>query len=788
MTDLPPMAAALVAALADRYRLERTLGAGGMATVYLAQDLKHGRRVAIKVLRPDVAEAIGAPRFLAEIRTTANLHHPHIVPLHDSGSVGEFLYYVMPCVEGISLRERLQTAPQLALDEALRIFGQVASALEYAHRHGVVHRDIKPENILLQDDQALVADFGIALITNADATERITRTGVSLGTPQYMSPEYVTGEGHLDARSDIYSLGVTMYEALAGVLPFTGATAQAVVAKALTTDPAPLGKFRPGLPAEIETAVMTAIQRDPANRFQSAAALRAALQPDAGMTEAGPRSGVLRPRLRWLAGLAAGIAIVAGGYTLLGGGAPARPRSVVALPFESLSADTAATGYLADGIPDELLAALANAPGLAVRPMPRDPRFRGHPDLANVGRELHADVVLTGILIPEGDSVRITVRPYDVARNAYLSSLTYTAVRTNVFGLEDSISSAVAERLHLQPASERRLLAGAHRGRPGNSAAHDTLLLARWYSEKRDCTSLNRAIALLEEATHLDSSYALAWSELGHDHDLRAAFFCARGIDEFVPARAAISRALALDPDLAEAHMALSFLHIIADWDWTGAEDESARAIALDSTSADIWLFHGWSFVAMGQMDSAVASMRHALAIDPTSLIVLTRVGTTLLWSGDAHSAIPVLEAVLARNPRFQPAQTDLADAYSLTGRCADALRLTREAYDPHVNAGTMIAAEARCRDSAGARAALGDWERRIDAGEFFSPLQVAEGYAALGDKREMLRWLRRAFDERDWEIWSTRVQTMFVAYASDPAFRALVDQAHLAAPSYQGR
>ena len=774
------MAAALAAALADRYRFERVIGSGGMATVFLAHDLKHDRKVAIKVLRPGIAEVIGAPRFLSEIRTTANLHHPHIVPLHDSGSVGEVLYYVMPCIEGVSLRERLNATPQLPLDEARRIFGQVAGALDYAHRRGVIHRDIKPENILLQDDQALLADFGIALMTDADAAERITRTGISLGTPQYMSPEYVSGQRDLDARSDIYSLGVTMYEALGGALPFTAATVHAVVAKVLTEDPVPVGRLRAGLPADLESTVMTAIDRDLARRFQTAAAFQAALSGATQLIDAKRRPAARRSRLLAAAAVVATAAVLAGGYAFLRRGASDRPRAIVALPFENLSPDSAATEYLADGIPDELLAALANARDLAVRPMPRDPRYRNPPDLAAVGRELHADVVLTGTLIPQGDSIRIAVRPYDVSRNAYLSSLTYTAVRTNVFGLEDSISAAVAEELHVRASAEQQVVAGERRGRPENSAAHDSLLLARWFSAKRDCASLDRAVDLLQKATRIDSTYAAAWSELGHDHDLRAAFFCARGIDEFVPARAAIARALALDPNLAEAHMALSFLHVIADWDWTRAKEESARAVALDSTNADIWLFRGWSFVPTGQTDSAVAAMRHALSIDPTSLIIHTRVGTTLLEDGHPRAAIPELESVLARNPSFQPAMIDLADAYSLVGRCADALRLGREPYNGRNDGGVMLAAEARCGDSVQVRATLRDWERRVGQGEYYSPLQIALGYAGLKDRAEMMRWLRQAFDERDWEIWTLHVQTMLQPYLSDPDFRALLDRAHL--------
>src|SRR6185436_9219405 len=268
----------LTAALADRYRIERELGQGGMATVYLAQDLKHDRKVAVKVLRPELAAVIGAERFLAEIKTTANLQHPHILPLFDSGAADSFLYYVMPFIDGESLRDRLNREKQLPIGEAVRIATEVASALHYAHRHGVIHRDIKPENVLLHDGQALVADFGIALAASKASGSRMTETGMSLGTPHYMSPEQAMGEREITARSDIYALGAVLYEMLTGEPPFTGSTAQAVVARVLTESPRSLTAQRHTIPMVVESAVLTALEKLPADRFGSAAEFAAAFR------------------------------------------------------------------------------------------------------------------------------------------------------------------------------------------------------------------------------------------------------------------------------------------------------------------------------------------------------------------------------------------------------------------------------------------------------------------------------------------------------------------------------
>ena len=311
----------LTTALADRYRLERELGAGGMATVYLAQDLKHGRMVAIKVLKPELAAVIGAERFVREIRTIAALQHPHILGLIDSGEVQGTAYYVMPFVEGESLRDRLTREKQLSINESVRIATEVASALDYAHRHGVIHRDIKPENILLHDGQALVADFGIALAASSAGGSRMTETGMSLGTPHYMSPEQAMGEREITARSDIYALGCVTYEMLVGEPPFTGPTAQAIVARMMTEEPRSLIVQRRTVPAYVDDAVLTALAKLPADRFASAAEFAAALGSESGVSR---RSTATRPSARpparrsaqpvLLAALAIALALAAWGW------------------------------------------------------------------------------------------------------------------------------------------------------------------------------------------------------------------------------------------------------------------------------------------------------------------------------------------------------------------------------------------------------------------------------------------------------------------------------------------
>jgi serine/threonine-protein kinase len=326
----------------DRYRIERELGAGGMATVYLAHDIRHDRRVALKVLRPELAAVIGGARFLAEIRTTANLQHPHILPLYDSGDSDGSVFYVMPFVSGESLRDRLNREKQLPVDDALRIAGEVADALDYAHRQGIVHRDIKPENILLHDGRALVADFGIALaVSRSDSSTRMTETGMSLGTPHYMSPEQAMGERELTARSDVYALGCVVYEMLTGEPPFTGPTAQAIVARVMTDAPRSITAQRHTVPAPVEAAVRRALEKLPADRFGTAGQFAEALRHpalSAGTFRLGPATG--RRSLRPLTVALGAATLLASGLALWGWLRPPPPAAVsrYALSFPGGSA------------------------------------------------------------------------------------------------------------------------------------------------------------------------------------------------------------------------------------------------------------------------------------------------------------------------------------------------------------------------------------------------------------------------------------------------------------------
>jgi eukaryotic-like serine/threonine-protein kinase len=415
---LDPLAP-LRAALADRYTIGRELGRGGTGIVLLAQDQKHHRQVAIKVLKPELAAALGRERFLREIATAAGLNHPHILPLHDSGEADGFLYYVIPYVEGESLRDRLDRERQLVLEDALQIAREVADALSYAHSHNVLHRDIKPDNILLSAGHALVTDFGIARAITAGGGQ-LTEVGTLVGTPAYMSPEQIDGSQYIDGRADIYSLGCVLFEMLVGEPPFRGSTLTAVIANRLTS-PAPSPReFRERVPEVVDAVVRKAMASLPADRFSNAAQFAEALGT--------PRSAEPAP-------------------------AAVPDRSIAVLPFRNQSSDPESE-YFSDGIAEEIINALTQLPGLQVAARTSSFAFKGkNADIAEVGAKLKVATVLDGSVRKAGNRVRITAQLVNVTDGYHLWSERYDSELDDVFAIQDHIARAIAQRFEVMLAS-----------------------------------------------------------------------------------------------------------------------------------------------------------------------------------------------------------------------------------------------------------------------------------------------------------------------------------------------
>ena len=740
----------LSAALAERYTISRELGRGGMATVYLAHDRKHDRQVALKLLRPELAASLGAERFLHEIRTTAKLTHPYILPLHDSGEVDGLLYSVMPYVEGESLRQRLVRERQLPLDDALRIASDVAGALTYAHGHGIVHRDIKPENILLSGDEAVVADFGIARAITAAGGERLTETGLAVGTVAYMSPEQSAAEREIDGRSDIYSLGCVLYEMLAGQPPFTGPTAQAIVARRLSEPVPTLHNVREQVPAAIERVIMKALSKVPADRFSSAGHFAEAL---AAGSRPMSRWGVPRQAAVW-AGLALIVAGVAGYFALRyrpNQSSPSGPIAMAVLPFQAVSS-TEPADFLSVGIPDAIITRLANVRQMRVRPTSEVLRYAHQPvDVVEAGRALSADYVLTGTVQRAADRVRVNVQLVRAGDGVPLWGGRYDLARQDLLTLQDSIAAQVASALEVRmtAAEQERVY---HRYTE-NIAAFESYMQGRLELARGNKEGALAAIQAFEKALRLDSTYALARAGLAMasaDMHLR---YASSDVAQW-GARASLEaqRAMALDSNLAETHQALAAVYRKTDFNWERTIEESQRALALNPSLSLPYYYLAAALYHLGLYQSADSVLSEAPVVDSENRSERLRTkGICALLAGRYAEAASLLSEVRRMRSGSLP-DSYLPQAYYYVGdrERAEAL-LDSLRQSPAVPAATRAQATlasflAARGDTVNARTLLGEVARSpyMDHHVAYS---VGVAHAQLGDRVEAQRWLTRAVE-----------------------------------------
>jgi serine/threonine-protein kinase len=622
----------LAAALADRYRLERELGRGGFAIVYLAHDVRHDRPVALKVLHPEIASSLGTERFEREIRLAARLQHPHILTVHDSGVANGQLWFAMPFIEGESLRDRLVRERQLPLNDALRIARETADALDYAHRHGVVHRDIKPENILLAESHALVADFGIARALSGEKS--LTQTGMSIGTPAYMSPEQAAGDASLDARSDIYSLGAVLYEMLAGEPPFTGPTPQAVIARMLTESPRPLHPSRPVIPAAVDDVIARAMAHVPADRFASAAEMAAALPvlTGPGMPASSavvPVAPPARTRARWrpsplLAVFALGLLLGLGALFAWrrGAGVDAGVRRLAVLPFENQGA--ADDDYFAAGITDEIRGKLSAVPGLQVTARSSAIQYKGTTKTPEqIGRELGVEYLLTGTVRWEGSGaarrVRVSPELIAVATNSTKWQQAFDTTLSDVFQVQAGIASRVAQELDIAlGASAQQRLATKP---TDNVAAYDAYLRGEEATQSlgtTDAVPLRKGLAYYEQAVALDSSFVEAWAQLSRTVcSLNASAPTVAGVER---CREAADRALALAPDRPEGHLAKGVYLRTIRKDFAASLVEFAAGLHVAPNHAALLTASASSERSLGRWADGLRHLEQAKRLDPRSI------------------------------------------------------------------------------------------------------------------------------------------------------------------------
>jgi serine/threonine protein kinase/tetratricopeptide (TPR) repeat protein len=746
-------------ALRNRYLLERELGRGGMATVYLAHDLKHERRVALKVLHPDLAATIGPRRFLQEIRVTSRLQHPHILPVFDSGESSGQLWYAMPYVEGESLRQRLTREKQLSVDAALQITRDVAAALAYAHRHGVIHRDIKPENILLEGEQAVVADFGIARAIDAAGGERLTETGLALGTPAYMSPEQAAGQRELDGRSDMYGLACVLYEMLAGEPPFTGPTARAVVARHSMDPVPPIRTVRPGVPASVERAITRALAKVPPDRYRDIAEFTAALAAQ----EAGPAAVPLRRRhARWvtLGGLALGLMIIlfAGltlrsvGHRSAGAVAPGRVRSLAILPLENLSGDSS----LGDAMTEALTTDLGRISALRVASRSATMRYKGSTrSAAEIARQLGVDAVLEGGVQRSGDSLRVDMRLISGTSGYQLWAQRFEERMARRFAIEDAISRSLVSALKLSvTSSEEQKL----RTPPTtNAEAYNAFLLGKVHVRRENRSDDSMAIGLFERAVALDPGFAVAEAELAHAYGVRIFLYAPRDTATLEKGLVAAEKALRLDPNLAEAHYARGFLL------WTPAGhfaheqaiQEYKRALQLDPNLDDVHHQLALVYEHIGLFDKALEEFQQTKAMNPGLRVAQLQEGHVFAWRGEYEDALRIYREV---PPEFSPSIRAYSVGWTLLalGRDAEASTVIEDYLKttPQDPGGVVTSVRALLHAKAGERrAAEEDIRRAAQMGAGFghfhhTAYNIAAAYALLRQPGLAVHWLRRVVDD----------------------------------------
>jgi eukaryotic-like serine/threonine-protein kinase len=703
-------------ALTDRYRIEHELGAGGMATVYLARDVRHERDVALKVLRPDLAESLGRERFLREIRLAARLNHPHILPLYDSGEAGGFLFFVMPVMQGQTLRERLQLERQLPVDVAVRIAQEVADALDYAHRHDVVHRDIKPENILLHEGHAIVADFGIGKAVMAAASENsaLTQVGVTIGTPAYMSPEQAAGE-EVDGRSDLFALGCVLYEMLTGEPPFTGPTVQAVIAKRFHHTPPAVTAMRPAVPAALSNTVERLLEKTPDDRHASGAMVVEALRSQE--TPAAPSRR--------------------------------EEKSVAVLPFANMSADPD-NEFFSDGITDDIIGALTRVKGLKVAARTSSFSFKGKDDdLAAIGQRLGVRNVLQGSVRRAGNRVRVTAQLMNTRDGFQLWSDRYDRELDDIFAIQDEIARSIVEHLELTLGlkEERPLVV-----RPTDDLeAYQLYLRGREAVQQRTPASMRRGLTFFAQAIARDAAYARAYVGV-------AEAYIGLGVYQYLPpdearreAGAALAEAERLQPDIGLVHVLRAQLKLYLRPDWPTAVDDLAKALRLDPRDALAHAYLSYVYGLLGDWSACKAESRRAIEADPLSTFVRA-IGVIGFFSKDdpeagAAAALRQHDEALALDPNSVVNLWLSAVRLGDLGRWDEALRRVQRAVELTQRSPLLLAMWGRILALSGRRDEALALRAEIvarAASEYVGPVPLLYLDVQLGDEAQIADSLRR--------------------------------------------
>jgi serine/threonine-protein kinase len=720
-----------------------------MAVVYLARDVRHDRPVAVKVLRPEISAEIGAERFLREIKMAAGLTHNHILPVFDSGESDGLLYYVMPNMEGQSLRHKLDEERQLSLEDALRLTREVASALDYAHRHQVIHRDVKPENILLHDGAALVADFGIGKALTGGKS--ITQSGISVGTPSYMSPEQASGDTTVDGRSDLYSLGCVLYEMLTGEPPFTGPNAQSIIAKRFVS-PVPSVRTTRDVPEAVDAAVTRALARTPVDRYRTAGefaeALRTLLRNTTGSSVTTPSESK----------------------------SSTAPKAVAVLPLSNMSADPE-NEYFTDGMTEEIINALSKVPGIHVASRSSSFAFKGKKDVdvRQVGEKLGVTSVLEGSVRKIGNRIRIAAQLVNVENGYQLWSETYDRQLEDVFAVQDEISRSIVDALKLKLGGDIEHLVA-----PAKSLdAYTTYLKGRFHFNKFSEQGLKKALDLFQSALLQDPSFARAYAGI-------ADVWCDLADDWVAPddayprAKAAAERALQRDPALADAMISIGKVLCWHEWKFPEAVQSLEHAVAIAPNNSEAQWVLGTALPLIGRLSDGVEAVRRAVNLDPLRVEFAGWLSRFLLYAKDYEAAIASGKDLFEIDDQYARGFIWMGSAYLAMGDAERALEFFQR--------GQAIASAVRSYDAMIVRA-LAALDRKEEAEEILARLEtesrqhyvrseyLAMGHAAIGNMDQAFESLEKAYQARSAGLIYLHLDPGYDPLRGDPRYTQMVNR-----------
>jgi len=741
VSRIPSLPDKIAQSLASRYRIERPIGRGGMATVYLAEEQHPRRQVAIKLLDPALGHGIGRERFLREIEIVSQLTHPHIVPVFSAGEVEGLLYYVMPHVTGQSLRQRLRQGP-IPLNEAVKIVYEVAEALEYAHSVEIIHRDIKPENILLEAGHAVVTDFGIARVITAVGPEHLTETGLPIGTPAYMSPEQASGEREVDGRADTYSLACVLHEILTGKRFWVRSVDEEAGTETI--------RFARALPEGFDPILRKALARDPSDRYATVREFS-----DAVLEAHHPIVTAERPAI----------------------GRPGHPRkSIAVLPFINMSADPD-NEYFSDGITDDIIASLSKVPDLCVTSRTSAMHYKGsEKNVRDIGRELGVSAVLEGSVRRSGNRVRITSQLIDVNEDAHVWAETYDRDLTDIFEIQSDVAGKIAHALRARLSPEVR--ASINRAPTEDLEAYALYKQGVYFWNKFTLEDGQKALKCFEQAIERDPYFALAhagladayWA-LGIEQDLVPA-------EMFALAKGAALHALEIDRRLADAHATLGAVYSWNDWNWSAADTEFDRANDLAGPQDRPCLKHGLHLAAMGRHKEGLEKAQAALALDPVSLSARTHVALQHYWGRDYERAIEQALSTLELDAGFRPARLWLGLSYLQLDRLNEAIETLQSVVEISGRNPNYLAMLGCSLGAAGKQAevdAILAEMNAIAATRYVSPRSFALVHTWSSRFADALDWLEKAYEERAAWMPFLNVDPLWDSLRTDERFQELL-------------